>query len=175
MQARRRKTCFTQRGFTLIEMMMAIVVLAIGLVAVAQMVPASIRLNSGNLRDSTAMVLAQNELNQFIEQPLNSAAYTDPAANPCNGCLLGGAVGAWAGSPLILFNGQQVINFAAGAVPGYNFIWSDPNDPSGVQYDVRWAVFTFANPPGKRFIIGARRAGGNAPFVPVNLDTMVQK
>src|SRR6266849_173152 len=160
MQAKCRKPGFTQRGFTLIEMMVAILVIAIGLVAVAQLVPASIRLNSVNRDDSTALVLAQNELNQFIQQPLTNFAYTDPAANPCNGCALGtaGVTGAWVGT-----------------VPGFNFTWGDPNDPSGVQYDVRWAVYTFANGAGKRFIIGVRRSGGNAPLLPVSLDTMVEK
>lgn len=177
MQARCRKPGFTQRGFTLIEMMVAILVIAIGLVAVAQLVPASIRLNSVNRDDSTALVLAQNELNQFIQQPLTNFAYTDPAANPCNGCALGtaGVTGAWVGTPLIPFNNRLVINFGAGTVPGFNFTWGDPNDPSGVQYDVRWAVYTFANGAGKRFIIGVRRSGGNAPLLPVSLDTMVEK
>ncbi len=68
-----------------------------------------------------------------------------------------------------------MINFGAGTVPGFNFTWGDPNDPSGVQYDVRWAVYTFANGAGKRFIIGVRRSGGNAPLLPVSLDTMVEK
>lgn len=161
----------------MVELMVAILVMAVGLVAVAQLVPASIRLNTGNRNDSTAMVLAQNEMNQFLEQPLNVFTYTDPAANPCNACNLGiaGVTGVWVGSPLVPFNNAQVINFAAGTVPGFNFTWRDPNDPSGVQYDVRWAVYTTANPSGKRFIIGARRVGGNAPFVPVTLDSMVQK
>jgi len=37
---------------------------------VAQLVPFSIRLNTANRDDSTALVLAQNEMNQFIDVPL---------------------------------------------------------------------------------------------------------
>jgi len=40
-------------GFTLIELLVAMLVLMIGLVAVAQLVPMSVRLNSGNRDDST--------------------------------------------------------------------------------------------------------------------------
>lgn len=177
MRATNKKPWRGQRGFTIIEMMVATVLMLVGLVAVAQLVPAALLLNGGNQDDSIALVLAQSEMDQFIGQPLSTFLYTDPAANPCNPCDLGNgaAAGAWAGSPLLAVNNQQVINFAAAPVGGYNFTWADPNDPSGRRYDVRWAVFPFANGSGRRFIIGARRVGGNAAFVPVTIDSMVEK
>ena len=48
-------------------------VLMIGLVAVAQLVPMSVRLNSGNRDDSTAMAFAQRELDAMIEQPIGAS------------------------------------------------------------------------------------------------------
>lgn len=166
-----------QRGFTLVEMMVAMVMMTVGLLAVAQLVPFSIRLNTANRDDSTALVLAQSEMNQFIEQPLANPAFTDAAGNVCT---LGNAAtpNVFVGNPVVTFtDGRQVINFgAAGStgVPGYSFTWFDPNDPAQVRYDVRWASFTRAN-GARRFILGVRRLGGNFPLLPINLDSMVEK
>jgi len=164
-----------QNGFTLIETAVATMIMLVGLIAVAQLVATSVFLNSANRDDSTEMVLAQNELNQFVGQPLSLFSYTDFIGNVCT---LGnsGTTGAFVGSPVVTSNdNRQVIDFSQAKVTGYSFTWADPNDPSGANYDVRWAVYTFANGSGKRFILGARKTGGNVPFYPVNLDTMVQK
>lgn len=162
-----------QRGFTLIEMMVAMVMMTVGLLAVAQLVPFSIRLNTANRDDSTALVLAQSEMNQFIGQPLTNVGFTDAAGN---NCTLGNpaTLGVFVGNPVVPFNGGQVINFAGAQVPGYSFTWFDPNDPAQVQYDVRWASYTRAN-GARRFILGVRRLGGNFPLLPINLDSMVEK
>ncbi|HJZ64686.1 MAG TPA: prepilin-type N-terminal cleavage/methylation domain-containing protein [Candidatus Acidoferrum sp.] len=170
-----KKSARKQRGFTLIEMMIAVVMILVGLVAVAQLVSASIALNSANRDDSTSIVLAQNELNQFVGQSLSTFSYTD---NLGNVCTLGssGTTGSFVGSPLITSaDNRQIVDYSQSTVNGYNFTWIDPNDPSGAQYDVRWAVYNFPSGAGKRFIIGARKTGGNRPFLPVNLDTLVTK
>jgi prepilin-type N-terminal cleavage/methylation domain-containing protein len=164
-----------QKGFTLIEMMIAILVILVGLVAVAQLVAASIFLNTANREDSTSMVIAQNEINQFAAQPLGSFTYTDTAGHVCT---LGssGTTGSFVGSPVATSgDNRQVIDFTQAAVSGYNFTMADPNDPYNANYEVRWAVYTFSGTSGKRFIVGVRRQGGNRPLLPVNLDTLVQK
>jgi len=46
-----------QSGFTLIELMMAMLVLFVGLVAVAQLVPLALSLDAANRQDSTALVM----------------------------------------------------------------------------------------------------------------------
>ena len=169
-----KKSARKQRGFTLIEMMIAVVMILVGLVAVAQLVSASIALNSANRDDSTSVVLAQNELNQFVNQPLTTFTFTD---NLGNVCTLGsaGTTGSFVGSPITSGGNQQVIDYTQATVNGYSFTWIDPNDPTGARYDVRWAVYNFPSGAGKRFIIGARKTGGNKPFWPVILDTVVTK
>ncbi len=173
MQAISRSRGGKQRGFTLIEMMVAMVMMTVGLLAVAQLVPFSIRLNTANRDDSTALVLAQSEMNQFIDVPLANPNFTDAAGHICT---LGKAAtpNVFVGNPVVPFNGGQVINFAGAQVPGYSFTWFDPNDPAQVSYDVRWASLTRAN-GARRFIVGVRRLGGNLPLLPVNLDSMVEK
>lgn len=171
------------RGFTLIELLVAMVVLMIGLVAVAQLVPMSIRLNSGNRDDSTAMAFAQRELDALIEQPISALTFSDPNGVHCPPlavCNLGDPAQpkVLVGSPVLMINNRPQIDFGAATVPGYSFIYTDPNDPYAMKYDVRWAVITYSNggnATAKRFILGALRRSVNTAFLPLTLDTMVEK
>ncbi len=166
-----------QEGFSLLEMMFATVILLVGLVAIAQLVPASILLNYRNRMDSSALVFAQRELDQMLDQPLSSTSFTDALLNACN---LGNPTptNTIQGTSVVPgLNNQPLIDFTS-SVPGYNFTYPDPTDPNGATYDVRWAVIVTGNGgavSSKRFILGVRQVGGNGFFQPVTLDTMVGK
>lgn len=168
-------------GFSLLETMMATVVLIIGLVGVAQLVPASLLLNSGNRVNSTALVVAQRELDQMVNQPLSLGGFVDANSYPC---VLGDPTqpNQLVGSPILIANDRPVIDFSQDLVIGYSYAtpYTDPNDPTGAQWDVRWAVITAAVGPtptitSKRFIVGARQIGGKGFVLPVTLDTVVTK
>jgi type II secretory pathway pseudopilin PulG len=169
-------------GFTLTEVLIATIVLMVCLVAIAQLVPASLVSNSSNRNDSTAMVFAQQELNQFIGRPITDLQYTgDTVLFLCTlatPCLLGDPAlpGQTVGGPVVVIANHPVIDFSATPISGYSFTYQDPNDPGDVTYDVRWAVITNAtggNISSKRFILGATKRGGNSIYVPVTLDTLV--
>src|SRR2546421_6174689 len=72
-----------ERGFSLLEMMLATIILLVGLVAIAQLVPATILLNYRNRTDSSAMVFAQREMDFMVDQPLISTTFTDPLGVYC--------------------------------------------------------------------------------------------
>jgi prepilin-type N-terminal cleavage/methylation domain-containing protein len=170
-----------QRGFTLVEVLMAIVILLVGIVAVAQLVPASISSNSTNRNDSSALVFAQREMDQFLSQPLNMSI-SPPAFIDSQGfsCDLGDPTqpNVQVGSPLVTYYNQLVVDFTQAQVAGYSFNYQDPNDPAGVFYDVRWAVITVTSNnlvSSKRFILGVRREGGNGIYKPVTLDTILER
>jgi Tfp pilus assembly protein PilV len=183
MSSKRTKPGHRQRGFTLLELMISTLMIMVGLVAVAQLVPLSIRLDAGNRNDSTALVLAQRELDEMIDQPISATTFSDPQGVLCPAgttCNLGNPAQpkAIVGSPVVMLFNKPMIDFSQAQVAGYSFNYTDPNDPFGVSYDVRWAVITYVNgtnPTGKRFILGVLRRGGNAPFLPETLDTMVEK
>ncbi len=165
----------SERGFSILEMMFATVILLVGLVAVAQLVPASILMNSRNRTDSSALVFAQSELDQFLDQPLNTSSFFDTFGNICQ---LGNATpNVIQGSNVLAINNQTVIDFTS-SVAGYNFTYPDPTDPNGTTYDIRWAVIVTGNGStisSKRFILGVRQQGGNGYFQPITLDTLVEK
>jgi prepilin-type N-terminal cleavage/methylation domain-containing protein len=170
-----------QAGFSLLEMIMAVAVLIVGLVGVAQLVPASLMLNGGNRASSAALVLAQRQMDLLVNQPLTAASFNDLQGNVCF-CSLGDVTqqNVLVGSPILMSNNRPVIDFSQPTVPGYTYpaLYTDPNDPTRAQWDVRWAVITQSAgpvPTSKRFIVGARQVGGSGFVLPVTLDTMVAK
>jgi prepilin-type N-terminal cleavage/methylation domain-containing protein len=180
-RTKRIKAFRNQRGFTLTEVLIAIVILLVGIVAVAQLVPASIGSNSANRNDSSALVFAQRQMDQFLSQPLINTSYVETIDTQTYTCSLGDTTqpNVVVGSPVAVFYNQLVIDFSAPLVTNYNFTYQDPNDPFGLVYDVRWAVITATNASGiatsKRFILGTRKKGGNGIYNPVTLDTILYK
>ena len=183
MRLRVKDSRFKQSGFTMIELLIATVVMLVGLVAMAQLVPLAIRLNGANRDDSTSLVFAQREMAAMLEQPISATTLSDPQGVLCpttSTCNLGNTATPKVpvGSPVVMINNRPMIDFTQAKVANYNFTYTDPNDPFKLAYDVRWAVITYANganPTGKRFIVGVRRIGGNVPLLPLTLDTMVEK
>jgi prepilin-type N-terminal cleavage/methylation domain-containing protein len=177
--AQRRRAA--ERGFTLMEMLMATVIILVGLVAVAQLVPLSVMMNSNNRNDGTALVFAQRVLEEMRNQPLANSSYNDPQGVLCplgNICMLGDPTqpSVLVGSPVNAASG--IIDFSAAPVAGYSFTYVDPNDPLGATYDVRWAVVTNVInglPASRRIVLGVFRRGMKTPTLPVTLDTMVSK
>lgn len=153
---------------------MATVILLVGLVAVAQLVPASLLLNYRNRMDSSSLVFAQRELDQILDQPLTSTSFTDALGNTCQ---LGNPAtpNVRQGTAVVTLNSETLISFAGSAPTGYGFTYTDTN---GTTYDVRWAVIITANgstASSKRYILGVQQIGGNGFVPPVTLDTMVTK
>ncbi|HTB92142.1 MAG TPA: prepilin-type N-terminal cleavage/methylation domain-containing protein [Candidatus Sulfotelmatobacter sp.] len=173
-----------QSGFTLLELAVATLILMVGIAGVVQLVPASQQSNFTNRVDTTAMVFAQREMDQMIAQPLTSGTFNDADLRAIN---LGSqtVTNTIFGGPVIMQGTMPSINFTAGAIAGYNYKFTDPNDfgdKAAPTYEMRWAVISTVSGGAvvsKRFIVGCRRDGGtgNASQVllPAVVDTWVQK
>jgi len=170
------------RGFSLVEMLIATVILLVGLVGIAQLVPASILINQKGRLDSTSLVFAQRELDQMLAHRLTDTSFIEANGALCASfCSLGDAStpGAVQGNNVLwLFGYRPLIDFSGAPVDNFSFTYTDPNDPFAVTYDVRWAVVTTVNGSsitGKRFFVGVRQLGGST-FVPaVTLDAMIEQ
>ena len=165
-----------QRGFTLIELALASVILLVGIVAVAKLVPTALHSNRNSRSDTTATVIAQRELDQMVSQPLTSLNFTDMDGNVIN---LGSPAtpNVVLGGPVILNGANEQINFNVPPVAGYNYNYTDPNSPNGA-YRVRWAVVVTAsggNAVAKRFIVGCWQRQTAQPTAPVTIESTVQK
>jgi type II secretory pathway pseudopilin PulG len=165
-----------QRGFSILEMVLASAILMVGIISVVQLVPASLQLNSNNRLDTLATVIAQRELDQMLSQPLGVNTFPDSDGRSIS---LGGPNSP--GAPVVQDpqTGAVQINFGASSVDGFSI--SPYVDPSGATFDVRWAVIPQSAPgnPGKiigrRIIIGCRQTNSSQLALPINLDTMVQR
>jgi hypothetical protein len=143
-------------------------------------------MNSNNRNDGTALTFAQREVEAMRAQPLSSLTFTDPQGVLCptsQTCLLGDPTKPLqvVGSPVVMFNGAPVIDFSASPVAGYSFnpLYTDPNDPFGASYDVRWAVITNTNTSqavvSRRILLGVFRRGMQTPTLPITLDAQMEK
>jgi prepilin-type N-terminal cleavage/methylation domain-containing protein len=165
----------TQAGFSMIELLVATVVLLFGVVAVMQLVPRAIQANLDNRMNTTSTVIAQRLMDLITNAGVGANTLVDPTGTfPCgalNVCNLGGGavVGDFTAGAALLPNGN--IDFNAAPVAGFRLLFTDPNDPTGAPYDIRWAVITSvrnvgpisAIPVAKRYIIGVMRTNGRDP------------
>jgi len=164
-----------QRGFTFIELAIAVVILLFGIVAVVQLVPAALTSNNANRQDTMSTVIAQRLVEQMLLQQLSATSFTNSDGNTIN---LGSVTssGTVTGSPLI--SGTAAIDFSSSKVNGYNLTYVDPHDSRSATYDVRWAVVTTlngTNPTAKRFIVGVWKRNQGVFNQPVNIDTTLQR
>jgi|SRR5882762_253047 len=170
-------TEFGQSGFTMLEMILACAVLMVGIAAVVELVPASLRTSVNNRLDTMATVVAQRELDQMLSQPLTATTFTDADGHAVS---LGGA-GA-PGANVVMDGASTTIDFSTdiSSVPdGFSALYIDhPGDPGATTFELRWAVFSEMNGGivvSRRIVIGCRRTNSNAGVFPVTLDSSVEK
>ena len=176
-----RNACFTgsanrRRGFTLIELMIAMAILLIGIVGVAQLIPLSIKSNMQNRYDSTAVVLAERELNQMINQPLTSPQFTDIDGRVIQ--LGSVAATGLVGTPIQIVGTTVRVDFTGAAVFDYTANLTDPNAAIPITYEMRWTVIgrvAAGTVVSKRFLVGVWKRDPRGVTVPVTVEATVQR
>jgi Tfp pilus assembly protein PilV len=175
-----------ERGSMLIELLISMVVLAIGLGGVLAVLVSSVLTNSKSGKDTTSTMVAEHVLEQISAQPANAVAtlsITDCAGTAWNIATAGAALGA--GSSVNGGNGANLTNNAiidwtqayAGVPVDYKMQYvSCGTGNRQVTYDVRWNVIQMTNYT-RMTIVSARPAnsnmvGGLKFVVPVNLRTI---
>ena len=158
-------------GFTLLEVLIAIVILAIGLTGLLPMMLVAVNNNTGTRQDSQAVMMAQKVLETITSQPAASDATF--SVRDCRPNGLGGpqdyTINSAPGGATVTGGGAIDYNQGVGAVgAGYQmtfFVCGDTGDATTtdntqVPFDVRWNV---TNTNGMKILtVAARRAGSNA-------------
>lgn len=171
-----------QRGSSLIELMIALLVLAIGLGAVSTLVVTAINSNNRSNKDTTAVLLAQKVIEQISAQNVYAdtvVTMTDCAGNVFQFSTDPGPVGTGFGATLAA-NGKINFTQAFATVPqGYAMQYVACSNQGGLQttYDVRWNVMNVSANNTVRLITAAARPmasnvkqmGGLFFALPVNL------
>jgi Tfp pilus assembly protein PilV len=149
MELKRKTRHSNQRGMSLIELMIASLVLIVGVVGCAALIPLAIGTNSRNRQQSNSTVIAQMTMEKILSQPASSSAgltITDCAGTANAISVTGSAGGSGA---TVLATGS--IDFTAaqgsgGAPVGYYMDYVTCGT-AGRQsrYDVRWNIQTPSN------------------------------
>ena len=170
-----------EAGFTMIELLVSIMILMVGIVAVAELVPKAIQSNFRSRNDSTALIAAQRLLEQMSAQQLNGIAFACAGAAPpgghyafCDGDNDGIAMGQINAGTTVTVDGcpvdatGQALDFSTAAPAGCNGYsvtkiveWNPNEEPAAVTQTVelRWRVITWHNrgtPVRKVILVGAR-------------------
>jgi prepilin-type N-terminal cleavage/methylation domain-containing protein len=119
-----------EQGFTLVEVMIAIVILAYGLLVLAQMMVVATNANALSGRMTATAALAKEQLELLKAAPF----YTNPAV------INQGSV-----NPMLQVGGDLDTDQSAGGVDYFQYYDERgqpmiPNQPGGAMYVVRWQV-----------------------------------
>ncbi len=139
MELKQRSKRSNQRGTSLIELMIACLVLMVGVAGVVSLIPIAIGANYRNRQQSNSTVIAQMVMEKILSVPAGGAA---PALvlNDCTPTTFNIST-AGGGAPL-LASGD--VNFTAAAPAGYSMTYAACGPTGGAQsvYDVRWNIQT---------------------------------
>ena len=179
-QRKNRQT--SQHGSSLVELMMAMLVLTIGLGAVTSLLATAIASNNRNGSDTTATLLAQMVIEQISAQHVYSdqqVSVTDCAGNSWNIATTPGTAGTGDGATV---KSDGTIDFTqayANITAGYAMKYVDCSNAGGlpITYEVRWNVMSVSTNTTLRMITSAARplssnvsSLGNLYFaLPINL------
>lgn len=177
-----------QRGMSLIELMISMLVLAIGLAAITILITTAIGTNNRNSKDTTSTMLAQMVIEEIAAQDPNSGVLsipiTDCAGNALNINVTGGASPNGAGATLVTnaasssYGAIDQSQAVAAITAGYQMNYVDCSAAGGSKntYDVRWNVMTISATNTRLITASARLSnssssllGGPLFNLPVNL------
>lgn len=187
LQKLRQRSKQGQRGFSLIELLIAMLVLTVGMLGGMVILTVAIASNAQAKFDSSAVALAQSTMDKILA--ISEAAAVTTNLTDCNGNLH--AVNtANGGAPTVtlngIANGTQAIDFTQAPVAGYSMRYTlcaaggagYTGNPQ--VYDVRWNVSAGPTPTTQLILVAAKNAsesgngGGQSRYfaVPVTLRAL---
>jgi prepilin-type N-terminal cleavage/methylation domain-containing protein len=170
MKSRKKRN---QQGMTLIELMIALVVLMVGVVGSMALIAYAMGGNGRSKQQSNSVVVAQMLTEKLSSQKAsvsNSMTVIDCAGNSTT-------VATAAGGPTLNSSGEE--DFTATAVAGYQMYYTDCGTSSRqMTYDVRWTI-TQPTAYTKLIVVSAQLKNANGATAakifarPVTIRTLV--
>jgi len=130
-QTRMRKSCATENGFSLLELTIAVSILAVGILGGMAVICAATASNGSSKINTAAAMVAQSTMEKIISSvPAAMTSITDCAANsfPVNTAL---------SLPPPPSGVAPTIDFTQPPVPNYSMLYVAC---SGLNFDVRWRI-----------------------------------
>lgn len=156
-----------QRGFSIIELMIAVVVMGVGLLGGIVVIAVSISNNGRSKLHTTAATLAESTMEKILAIPQSAAGVatqttiTDCSGNPV--VIETAQTPAGVGTPLIQ-NGafQGSVDYSAAPVPNYSMQYVVcSSGAAGTVYDIRWRVDAGPTPSTQLVTVSAKPGVGN--------------
>jgi prepilin-type N-terminal cleavage/methylation domain-containing protein len=168
---RRKKALRNERGMSLVELMIAMVVLLVGLVGSMALVAVSMGNNSRSKQQSNSTIVAQLIIEKIASMRATLAPVlpaTDCAGNAFNVNTVAG------GSPL---TASGDIDFTLAPVAGYQMLYTDcGTNGRQLTYDIRWNIQQ-PTPNVKILIVSAKRQNSRGDLkyfsLPVTIRTLI--
>ena len=169
---RKSKAAKKQRGMTLVELMIAMVVLLVGLVGSMSLVAISMGGNGRNKQQSNSTVISQMMLEKLSSQ--KASLSQNLTITDCVGNSTSSVYTAAGGSPL---NSSGDVDYTQTAVTGYQMLYVDCGTSGrSITYDVRWNI-TQPTPYTKLVIVSTKmqNAGNDLKFfsLPVTVKSLI--
>jgi Tfp pilus assembly protein FimT len=173
----------TQKGSSLIELMIAILVLAVGLIGSMALAGVAVNTDTRNRRSSTSAGLAEMVLSQISAIPaggsVTSVTVTDCAGNTSTIKTSGTSAGA--GATLTSSGIVDYTQSFSSVTSGYAMRYAicDTTNSRQYKYDVRWNIKSIPSSKEEYVVVAARFAGASTTSpaqvtaAPVNLRTVV--
>ena len=170
---RRNKAVRSESGMSLVELLIAMVVLMVGLVASLALVAISMTNNGRSRQQGNSTIVSQ-----MITEKISSVrATTSPLLQitDCAGNIFNVSTTAGGGSPL---TATGDVDFAQAPVAGYQMLFTDGGtNGRQITYDVRWNIQA-PSPNVKLLVVSTKRQnslGGDLKYfsLPVTIRTLI--
>jgi len=141
MELTNRKARSSQRGMSLIELMIASLVLIVGVLGCAALIPTAIGTNSKNKQQSNSTVIAQMTMEKIMSLP--TGTLTGTITDCANNTTTINTAGSTAGTGATLL-ATGTVDFSQTPAPaGYSMLYTTCSTTGGQAiYDVRWNIQT---------------------------------
>ena len=157
------KAAKMSRGFSLIELMIAMTVLAVGLLGGIMVIVMSTANNGKSKLHTTAATLAESTMEKIVAIPPKAAgAAAQTQITDCAGNTFTIET-AQGGSPLIPPGGAFAgsVDFSQPPLVNYSMPYVMCSTGTGVTYDIRWRIDAGPTPATQLVTVSAKPGAGN--------------